>query len=84
MISDSPGGEKGQKHTMRKYKVSGIYGVSVPIGEFEADSPDAAIAMAEESDDTENQITLCHQCEDVTGDSLTLGDMFAELVEDEE
>jgi len=45
---------------MPKFNVYAIYTASKSLGEFEADTKEAAIAMAEESGDV--FASICHQC----------------------
>lgn len=56
---------------MSKYRVYGIYTGSKFLGEFDAESKDAAIEMALNSD--ANHVCLCHQC----SDDLELNDYSA-------
>lgn len=45
---------------MKTYRVYGLWTAYKVIGEFEANSEEEAIAMAEESE--EAYASLCHQC----------------------
>lgn len=65
---------------MPRYHVTGHVAGSKYLGEFEAETPEAAVAMALESD--EAQSSLCHQCasecedptiEDATASEVTSG-----------
>lgn len=62
---------------MKKYNVYGIYTVSKFIGTFEAESAEAAKELAEDSDDCEGMLSVCHQCADTLGDDPQLSSMEA-------
>jgi len=51
-----------------KHRVYAIYTVSVFVGEFEAETPDEAESLAEDSPDFSFSIGLCHQCNKQVGD----------------
>lgn len=53
---------RGRGEGMPKYRVYGIFTASKFIGEFEADTPEAAENLAAESGN--NYASLCHQCVD--------------------
>lgn len=61
---------------MPKYRVYAILTASKPLGEFEADSPEAAeeMAMAEGNDFA----NICHQC----AREIDLGDPYEYQVEE--
>lgn len=64
-----------------KFRLYAIYTTSVFVGEFEAASVEEAELMAEESENFEPHITVCHQCTDkVGGDALQFTHMEAEEV----
>ena len=63
---------------MKTYRVYGIWTASKVIGEFEADSEDEAIAMAEDSE--EAYASLCWHC----SRELDLGDSAPYKFEAEE
>lgn len=60
------------------YRIHGIWTASKCLGEFEADTPEEAIALAENSE--ENYAVLCHQC----ANEIELNDYSAERFEAEE
>jgi len=45
-----------------KYHVYGIMSASVLLGEYEADSKEKAIEMAEQNSSADWYPSLCHQC----------------------
>ena len=57
---------------MAKYCVYGLVAASVVLGEYEADSENAAIRLAEEDPDADWYPTICHQCSDV----VEVGDIY--------
>ena len=63
---------------MKTYRVYGLWTASKFIGEFEANSEEEAIAMAEDSD--ESYASLCHQC----SKNLDLSDLYPYKFEAEE
>ena len=63
---------------MKTYRVYGLWTASKLIGEFEANSEEEAIAMAEDSD--EAYASLCHQC----SREIELGDIYPYKHEAEE
>lgn len=63
-----------------KYQVYAIATSSWPLGTYEADSPEAAIKMADEDNEAEFFKSLCHQC----ADEVELGECYdvqAEAIE---
>ena len=67
---------------MNRYRVYGIYTASHFIGNFEADSKEAAIAMAEGSHN--DFAVLCHQCADEVELNDDVDSYQAELMEADE
>ena len=63
---------------MKTYRVYGLWTASKFIGEFEANSEEEAIAMAEDSD--ESHASLCHYC----SKNLDLSDLYPYKFEAEE
>lgn len=57
---------------MPKYRVYGIIGATISIGEVEADSPEEAQEKADELPIPSYQ--LCHQCASARNATLELGD----------
>jgi hypothetical protein len=57
---------------MPKYRVYAIASASWVLGEYEAESKEAAIEMSEQDDDADYYVGLCHQC---AGD-VELGDAY--------
>lgn len=51
-----------------RYQVYGVYTTAVLIGEFEAETPEQAEQLAEESEQFEYDKTLCSQCSHEIGD----------------
>jgi len=63
---------------MSKYNVYGILGASVFIGEYEADTKEAADKMAEEDPEANWNPSLCFQC----GREVDIGDVYETQVEE--
>lgn len=61
---------------MPKYSVYGKVVATKYIGEFEADSEDEAIKMAED----EAYVSVCHQCSSEVEDP-EIDEIFAELID---
>lgn len=57
---------------MSKYSVYGLISASVYLGDYEAESEEAAIEMAEADDENDFNPTLCHHC----SNSLDIGDVY--------
>lgn len=57
---------------MSKYKVYGHLSASILIGEYEAESKEAAEKMAENDDHADWYPSLCHQC----ASEVDLGDIY--------
>ncbi len=55
---------------MSKFAIWAMYTASKSLGEFEAETEDEAISLAEKGGDS--FATLCHQC----ADELDLGDCY--------
>lgn len=60
-----------------KYRVYAIATASWLIGTYEADSPDAAVEMANKDNEAEFSKSLCHQC----ADEMEVGDCYETQVE---
>ncbi len=63
---------------MKKYRVYGIMTASVLIGEYEAESEEEALDMADEDREANWNPTLCHRC----ADEVELGDVYDTQVEE--
>ncbi|MEE8372800.1 MAG: hypothetical protein V3R87_03580 [Dehalococcoidia bacterium] len=53
-----------------KYRVYAIATASWEVGTYEADTPEAAIKMADDDNEAEFHKSLCHQC----AETVELGD----------
>ena len=60
---------------MAKYRVAGIISASVELGVYEADSPEEAEEMADDSDNWNP--SLCHHC----AHEVDLGDVYEVTVD---
>lgn len=63
---------------MKKYRVYGVMTASIVIGEYEADSKDAAIEMSGQDENANYYASLCHQC----SSEIDLGDIYKEEAEE--
>jgi hypothetical protein len=63
---------------MKKYSVYGIISASVFLGEYEAESKEEAVKMAEENRNANWHPTLCWQC----AGEVELGDVYDTQVEE--
>lgn len=66
---------------MKKFRVYALYNVSKFVGEFEAETEEEAIRAAEDSEDFQFDLGLCHQCNKEVGDDLHHSQSEAEEVE---
>lgn len=57
---------------MPKYRVYGVLSASVVVGEYEAETEEEAIEMANEDQDANWMPSLCHQC----SREVALGDVY--------
>ena len=57
---------------MPKFFVYGIVSVSKFLGEYEAETKELAIEMAENDDDADWSVSLCHQC----AKEVDIGDIY--------
>lgn len=64
---------------MPKFAVTGVVTGSKYLGEFEADSPEAAVALALNSE--EARVDMCHSCADQCEDA-EVNDAIASLIEE--
>lgn len=65
---------------MKKYIVYGIVSASVVLGEYAAESKEAALEMAEKNQEANWNPTLCHQC----SGEIEIGDVYDTQVEEVE
>ncbi len=63
---------------MKKYRVYGIVSATVDLGEYEAESKEAAQKMAENNDNVDWNPSICHQC----ANELEVGDVYEVMVEE--
>ena len=63
---------------MKKYSVIGIISASIYIGEYEAESEEAAEEMAEKDENANWSPSICHQC----SGEVEVGDVYKVIVEE--
>lgn len=64
----------------KTYRVYGIASASTLVGEYEANSEEEAIRLAQEDREANYHISLCHQC----AGEVDVGDIYKEHAEEAE